>query len=117
MSDRAELLSIHGQVPPKAAEAHSRLALAHLFWWFMFAQGGVIAAILLPVHILFQGILGPLGLVRVASLHDSHIIGNPIEPVIKLTANAATAATMSEHIDLDVSGLLTREIGLAVWSR
>ncbi|OLC20291.1 MAG: hypothetical protein AUH27_04420 [Chloroflexi bacterium 13_1_40CM_66_19] len=44
----------------------------------MFAQGGVIAAILLPVHILFQGILGPLGLVRVASLHDSNIIGNPI---------------------------------------
>jgi len=78
MSDRAELLSIHGQVPPKAAEAHSRPALAHLFWWFMFAQGGVIAAILLPVHILFQGILGPLGLVRVASLHDSNIIGNPI---------------------------------------
>src|SRR5438477_144578 len=38
----------------------SRPALAHLFWWFMFAQGGVIAAILLPVHILFQGILGPL---------------------------------------------------------
>src|SRR5207247_9298615 len=56
----------------------SRPALAHLFWWFMFAQGGVIAAILLPVHILFQGILGPLGLVRVASLHDSNIIGNPI---------------------------------------
>jgi len=78
MSDGAELLSIHGQVTPKAAEAHSRPALAHLFWWFMFAQGGVIAAILLPVHILFQGILGPLGLVRVASLHDSNIIGNPI---------------------------------------
>ena len=56
----------------------SRPALAHLFWWFMFAQGGVIAAILLPVHILFQGILGPLGLVRVASLHNPNIIGNPI---------------------------------------
>jgi len=56
----------------------SRPALAHLFWWFMFAQGGVIAAILLPVHILFQGILGPLGLVRVVSLHNPNIIGNPI---------------------------------------
>ena len=56
----------------------SRPALAHLFWWFMFAQGGVIAAILLPVHILFQGILGPLGLARVASLHNPNIIGNPI---------------------------------------
>jgi (2R)-sulfolactate sulfo-lyase subunit beta len=44
---------------------------------------------------------------------QGNIIGNPIEPVIKLTANAATATTMSEHIDLDVSGLLTREIGLS----
>ncbi len=44
---------------------------------------------------------------------QGNIIGNPIEPVIKLTANAATAATMSEHIDLDVSGLLTRELRLS----
>jgi (2R)-sulfolactate sulfo-lyase subunit beta len=44
---------------------------------------------------------------------QGNIIGNPIEPVIKLTANSATAATMSEHIDLDVSGLLLREIDLA----
>ena len=43
---------------------------------------------------------------------QGNIIGNPIEPVIKLTANALTAATMSEHIDLDVSGLLTRELRL-----
>lgn len=61
-----------------------RPAIAHLFWWFMFAQGGVIAAILLPVHILFQGILGPLGLVRVASLHDPNIIGNPIVKIYLL---------------------------------
>jgi (2R)-sulfolactate sulfo-lyase subunit beta len=32
--------------------------------------------------------------------------------VIKLTANPITAATMSEHIDTDVSGLLSREINL-----
>ena len=44
---------------------------------------------------------------------QGNIIGNPIEPVIKLTANAMTAATMSEHIDLDVSGLLTRELRLS----
>ena len=43
---------------------------------------------------------------------QGNIIGNPIEPVIKLTANAMTASTMSEHIDLDVSGLLTRELRL-----
>ncbi len=44
---------------------------------------------------------------------QGNIIGNPIEPVIKLTANALTAATMAEHIDLDVSGLLTRDLRLS----
>lgn len=43
---------------------------------------------------------------------QGNVIGNPIEPVIKLTANPETAATMSEHIDVDVKGLLTREITL-----
>ena len=70
----------------------SRPALAHLFWWFMFAQGGVIAAILLPVHILFQGILGPLGLVRVASLHNPDIIGNPIVKLYLLVDFGVPAA-------------------------
>ena len=56
----------------------SRPALTHLFWWFMFAQGGVIAALLLPVHILFQGILGPLGFVDVVQPDNAAIIGNPI---------------------------------------
>jgi (2R)-sulfolactate sulfo-lyase subunit beta len=44
---------------------------------------------------------------------QGNIIGNPIEPVIKLTANSLTAATMAEHIDLDVSGLLTRDLRLS----
>ncbi len=43
---------------------------------------------------------------------QGNVIGNPIEPVIKITANPRTAATMSEHIDLDVSGLLARELTL-----
>jgi fumarate reductase subunit D len=59
-------------------KASSRPALPHLFWWFMFAQGGVIAAILLPVHILFQGILGPLGIVNVAEPNDLGLLSNPI---------------------------------------
>jgi len=50
----------------------------HLFWWFMFAQGGVIAAVLLPVHIALQGILGPLGVVNVVTPDNTAIIGNPI---------------------------------------
>ena len=38
----------------------------------------------------------------------------PLEnlPVIKLTANPKTARTMGEHIDLDVSGILRREMTL-----
>ena len=43
---------------------------------------------------------------------QGNVIGNPIEPVIKLTANPKTARTMVEHIDLDVSGILRRELTL-----
>lgn len=41
---------------------------------------------------------------------QGNIIGNPIVPVIKLCANPRTVRTMSEHIDVDVSGLLRREM-------
>ncbi len=41
---------------------------------------------------------------------QGNVIGNPIEPVIKLTANPKTAREMKEHIDLDVSGILRREM-------
>jgi len=43
---------------------------------------------------------------------QGNVVGNPIEPVIKLTANPKTASTMSEHIDLDVSKILKREMNL-----
>lgn len=43
---------------------------------------------------------------------QGNVIGNPIEPVIKLTANPRTAREMAEHIDLDVSGILRRELTL-----
>lgn len=43
---------------------------------------------------------------------QGNIIGNPIEPVIKLSANPLTCSTMSEHIDLDVSGILRGEMNL-----
>jgi (2R)-sulfolactate sulfo-lyase subunit beta len=44
---------------------------------------------------------------------QGNVVGHPVEPVIKLTANPHTAATMVEHVDLDVSGLLRRELTLA----
>lgn len=40
------------------------------------------------------------------------MIGNPIVPVIKLSANPITCQTMSEHIDLDVSAILRGEMTL-----
>jgi len=41
---------------------------------------------------------------------QGNVIGNPILPVIKLCANPRTVRTMSEHIDVDVSGLLRKEM-------
>lgn len=43
---------------------------------------------------------------------QGNIIGNPIEPVIKLSANPRTVRTMGEHVDLDVSGILRREMNM-----
>lgn len=43
---------------------------------------------------------------------QGNVIGNPIMPVIKISANPRTVRTMSEHIDLDVSGVLRREMTL-----
>ena len=41
---------------------------------------------------------------------QGNIIGNPIVPVVKISANPRTVRTMSEHIDVDVSGILRREM-------
>ena len=41
---------------------------------------------------------------------QGNIIGNPILPVIKICANPRTVRTMGEHVDVDVSGLLRKEM-------
>lgn len=43
---------------------------------------------------------------------QGNIVGNPVEPVLKLSANPRTVRTMSEHIDLDVTGILRRDMDL-----
>ena len=40
---------------------------------------------------------------------QGNVIGNPIVPVIKISANPKTLRTMGEHIDVDVTGILRRE--------
>jgi (2R)-sulfolactate sulfo-lyase subunit beta len=43
---------------------------------------------------------------------QGNIIGNPIVPVIKISGNPLTVSTMSEHIDVDVTGILRLEMNL-----
>jgi (2R)-sulfolactate sulfo-lyase subunit beta len=41
---------------------------------------------------------------------QGNIIGNPLMPVIKLTANPQTAKTMSEHFDIEFSAVLRQQM-------
>jgi (2R)-sulfolactate sulfo-lyase subunit beta len=43
---------------------------------------------------------------------QGNVIGNPILPVIKICANPRTMRTMSEHIDVDVTHILRREMDM-----
>jgi (2R)-sulfolactate sulfo-lyase subunit beta len=43
---------------------------------------------------------------------QGNIIGNPIIPVMKISANPLTVSTMSEHIDVDITGMLRLEMTL-----
>jgi (2R)-sulfolactate sulfo-lyase subunit beta len=43
---------------------------------------------------------------------QGNVIGHPIEPVVKISANPHTVRSMEEHIDVDVSGLLRLEYAL-----
>ena len=53
---------------------------------------------------------------------QGNVVGHPVEPVIKISANPVTVETMSEHIDVDVRGLLQQLAGIStstsccVWS-
>ncbi|WP_018698651.1 UxaA family hydrolase [Amorphus coralli] len=44
---------------------------------------------------------------------QGNVIGNPIVPVVKITANPRTVRTMSEHVDVDVSGILRRDMTIS----
>ena len=41
---------------------------------------------------------------------QGNVIGNPIMPVIKVSGNPRTVRLMTEHIDVDVSGIIRREM-------
>ena len=57
------------------------------FWWGLFAGGGTIAAMVVPIHIIIFGIAGPLGWLPEGVATDDHIrglLGNPIVVVYLL---------------------------------
>jgi fumarate reductase subunit D len=63
--------------PPPRHQAQ----MSHAVWWGLFAVGGMTAAVLLPVHILIQGVLGPLGVVpAVSNYYDTYAaaVANPL---------------------------------------
>jgi (2R)-sulfolactate sulfo-lyase subunit beta len=44
---------------------------------------------------------------------QGNVIGNPIVPVIKISGNPKTLRTMPEHIDVDVTGILRRDMTIS----
>jgi (2R)-sulfolactate sulfo-lyase subunit beta len=72
--------------------------------WFMDSSSAAAEMVTLLAASGFVVHLFPTG--------QGNVIGNPILPVIKLSANPRTVRTMSEHIDVDVSGILRREMTL-----
>lgn len=72
--------------------------------WFMDTSSAAAEAVTLWAAAGFVVHLFPTG--------QGNIIGNPIEPVIKISANPLTCSTMKEHIDYDCSAILRGEMTL-----
>ncbi len=72
--------------------------------WFMDSSSAAAEMVTLCAAAGFVVHLFPTG--------QGNVIGNPILPVVKLCSNPRTLRTMSEHFDVDVSGILRREINL-----
>ena len=84
-----------GCLPPAVAPSNAGL-------WFMDTSSAAAEAVTLWAASGAVVHLFPTG--------QGNVIGNPIEPVIKLSGNPKTVATMKEHIDLDVSSILQGEM-------
>jgi len=70
--------------------------------WFMDSSSAAAEMVTLCAASGFVVHLFPTG--------QGNVIGNPILPVIKLCANPRTVRTMGEHVDVDVTGLLRKEM-------
>ena len=79
------------------AEAPTKAGL-----WYMDTSSAAAEAVTLWAAAGFVAHLFPTG--------QGNIIGNSIEPVIKLSANPLTCSTMKEHIDYDCTAILRGEM-------
>ena len=77
---------------------------AHPGLWFMDSSSAAAEMVTLCAASGFAVHLFPTG--------QGNVIGNAIVPVIKICANPRTVRLMSEHVDVDSSGLLQRDITL-----
>jgi (2R)-sulfolactate sulfo-lyase subunit beta len=48
------------------------------------------------------------GVVNLFPTGQGNVIGNPVQPVVKITANPKTAASMADHIDVNCSDVLSQ---------
>jgi (2R)-sulfolactate sulfo-lyase subunit beta len=78
---------------------------SHAGLWFMDSSSAAAEMVTLCAAAGFVVHFFPTG--------QGNVIGNPILPVIKICANPRTVRTMSEHIDVDTSGLLQRELTMS----
>ena len=53
------------------------------FWWGMFSAGGVVAALLVPVHILLDGLAVPLAWIDPGDLSHGRLLALIGSPVVK----------------------------------
>jgi len=51
------------------------------FWWILFSVGGVVAAFLVPVHLVLFGLAIPLGWVSVSHAKLLALLGQPLVKV------------------------------------
>ena len=54
------------------------------FWWGMFSQGGVVAALLVPIHIILGGLAIPFGLIDPELLSYERMTTLLANPIVKI---------------------------------
>ncbi len=58
------------------------------FWWSLFSAGGMVAALLVPIHVVLGGIMAPLGLVSAETL--SSLVSHPLTKLYLLVLFSLT---------------------------